>query len=217
MNFTLRTRLQGALAAAGTERFASTADVRAQAPTLHAIPSTGERLPVIGIGANAYNAQSRPDMEARRAVLREFPDQGGRVVDTARGYGRSEAVIGRLLGELAIRGSRAVPAAAASSRSSPASRSLTRLPGSWRACSARHHSSTRQSCHWERELYPISPFFFELQLDGEPADSGARAGRHCVGCGQARAVHAVASRCGGFGRRAGAARYRKLITSGIRR
>lgn len=58
---------------------------------------------MIGIGANAYDVESPADIAARREVLREFPDLGGRVIDTARGYGRSEAVIGQLLAELGNR------------------------------------------------------------------------------------------------------------------
>jgi aryl-alcohol dehydrogenase-like predicted oxidoreductase len=47
--------------------------------------------------------ESAADIAARREVLREFPALGGRVIDTARGYGRSEAVIGQLLAELGNR------------------------------------------------------------------------------------------------------------------
>jgi len=66
-------------------------------PILRSIPSTGERLPVVGIGANAYDVDSPAAIAPLRDVLREFPTLGGRVIDTARGYGRSEAVIGELL------------------------------------------------------------------------------------------------------------------------
>ncbi len=82
---------------------AAGATIPATEPLLRAIPSTGERIPVVGIGANAYDVESPADIAARREVLREFPALGGRVVDTARGYGRSEAVIGQLLAELGNR------------------------------------------------------------------------------------------------------------------
>ena len=102
MRITRRTALQGALAAAGAwrESFAAQA---ALPPIIRAIPSTGERIPVVGIGANAYDVESAADIAARREVLRAFPSLGGRVIDTARGYGRSEAVIGQLLAELGNR------------------------------------------------------------------------------------------------------------------
>jgi aryl-alcohol dehydrogenase-like predicted oxidoreductase len=102
MTITRRTALQGALAVAGAWRAAVAAQV-AGAPIFRTIPSTGERIPVVGIGANAYDVESGTDIAARREVLREFPALGGRVIDTARGYGRSEAVIGQLLAELGNR------------------------------------------------------------------------------------------------------------------
>jgi aryl-alcohol dehydrogenase-like predicted oxidoreductase len=65
-----------------------------------AIPSSGERLPVIGLGTNNYNVSSAEDLESRRDVLRRMPDLGGTVIDTAPAYGRSEIVLGELLAEL---------------------------------------------------------------------------------------------------------------------
>jgi aryl-alcohol dehydrogenase-like predicted oxidoreductase len=67
------------------------------------IPATGERLPVIGLGTNAYSVTSAEDLAARKEVLRRMPDLGGTVVDTAPGYGRSEEVIGQLVAELGNR------------------------------------------------------------------------------------------------------------------
>jgi len=74
-----------------------------QAPALiqRTIPSSGERLPVVGIGT-ARNYEN-PDAEATprlREVLRQFPEMGGRVVDTAPSYGRAESVVGEMLAEL---------------------------------------------------------------------------------------------------------------------
>ena len=69
------------------------------------IPSTGEPLPVIGIGtARRYEAvTTEADRAPLRSVLRQFPALGGRVVDTAPSYGTAETVIGDLVTELAIR------------------------------------------------------------------------------------------------------------------
>ena len=106
MNVTRRTLLQTALAAAGVAgapRLVAAAESALPQPILRAIPSTGERIPVVGIGTNAYDVDSADDLAARRDVLREMPTLGGRVIDTARGYGRSEAVIGQLLAELGNR------------------------------------------------------------------------------------------------------------------
>src|SRR5690606_13395994 len=61
------------------------------------IPSSGEQLPVIGLGTNAYSATTPEQMEPLRAVLQRMPQLGGKLVDTARVYGRAEAVIGEIL------------------------------------------------------------------------------------------------------------------------
>ena len=76
---------------------------RALAPITKPIPSTGERLPVIGLGTNAYSANSAEQMAPLREVLEHMPKLGGTLIDTARVYGRSEAVIGELLEALGNR------------------------------------------------------------------------------------------------------------------
>jgi aryl-alcohol dehydrogenase-like predicted oxidoreductase len=68
-----------------------------------AIPSSGERIPVVGLGTNRYSVTSDEDLAARRDVLRRMPDLGGTVVDTAPSYGRSEEVIGQLVSEIGNR------------------------------------------------------------------------------------------------------------------
>jgi aryl-alcohol dehydrogenase-like predicted oxidoreductase len=70
---------------------------RALTPITKPIPSTGERLPVIGLGTNAYGASTPEQMAPLREVLEHMPKLGGTIIDTARVYGRSEAVIGELL------------------------------------------------------------------------------------------------------------------------
>lgn len=66
-----------------------------------AIPSTGEKLPIVGIGtARNYENPSPDALPALRDVLRQFPLLGGRVIDTAPSYGRAESVVGDLLEEL---------------------------------------------------------------------------------------------------------------------
>lgn len=68
-----------------------------------AIPSTGEKLPVVGTGTNAYGVSSPEELAVIKAVLERMPQLGGKVIDTARGYGRSEEVIGQILKELGNR------------------------------------------------------------------------------------------------------------------
>ena len=75
-------------------------------PTLitRAIPSTGERLPIVGLGSSATFAQvaRSDDVAALRAVLERMVKLGGRVFDTAPAYGASEEVAGRIAQELGI-------------------------------------------------------------------------------------------------------------------
>ena len=69
-----------------------------------AIPSTGERLPVVGLGgANTYSRVARAeDLSTIGGVLRALVDGGGSVLDTAAGYGASEEVSGRVAEEIRI-------------------------------------------------------------------------------------------------------------------
>jgi aryl-alcohol dehydrogenase-like predicted oxidoreductase len=69
-----------------------------------AIPRTGERLPVVGLGSSATFAQvaRSEDTEALRAVLKQMVELGGKVFDTAPSYGASEEVSGRMAQELGI-------------------------------------------------------------------------------------------------------------------
>src|SRR5262245_38008145 len=96
MGLSRRSVLQGALASAGAAaaRFAFAAELQ---PLVRKIPSTGESLPAVGIGTNAFDVESAADLAPLREVLRDMPSLGGRLIDTARGYGRSEAVLGTLI------------------------------------------------------------------------------------------------------------------------
>ena len=67
-----------------------------------AIPSTGEKLPIVGLGSSATfrSVAGGDDVSALREVLRVLFDNGGSVFDTAPAYGESEEVAGRLVQEL---------------------------------------------------------------------------------------------------------------------
>ncbi|HUH59638.1 MAG TPA: aldo/keto reductase [Candidimonas sp.] len=68
------------------------------------IPSSGERLPVVGLGSSATfsSAADRQDTERLEQVFRAFVGHGGSVFDTAPSYGGSEAVAGKIVGDLGI-------------------------------------------------------------------------------------------------------------------
>lgn len=69
------------------------------------IPSSGEELPVIGIGTwKTFDVGSAAaDRTPLEEVLREFVSLGGRVIDSSPMYGRSETVVGDLAAKLGIR------------------------------------------------------------------------------------------------------------------
>ncbi len=67
-----------------------------------AIPSSGEKLPLVGLGSSATfrRVAGGDDVSALREVLRVLFENGGSVFDTAPSYGESEQVAGRLVQEL---------------------------------------------------------------------------------------------------------------------
>jgi aryl-alcohol dehydrogenase-like predicted oxidoreductase len=68
------------------------------------IPSTGERIPVIGLGsANTFSNVARtPEVAALKDVIKTLVERGGKVLDTAPSYGTSELVAGDLANELGL-------------------------------------------------------------------------------------------------------------------
>jgi len=97
--------LQQAAGAAGVLALGPQA-VLAQSASLltRAIPKTGERLPLVGLGSSATFAQvaRSDDVAALRAVLEQMVKLGGTVFDTAPAYGAAEEVAGRIAQELGI-------------------------------------------------------------------------------------------------------------------
>lgn len=71
-----------------------------------AIPSTGELLPIVGLGSSATFRQvaDRADISALRSVFRTMVERGGKVFDTAPSYGASEDVAGRIAQEEKLTG-----------------------------------------------------------------------------------------------------------------
>ena len=69
------------------------------------IPSSGERVPVVGLGARNYRLGEgwAQDTTEFRRTLQTFHELGGRVLDTAPNYGASETIVGDLLADLGIR------------------------------------------------------------------------------------------------------------------
>ena len=93
------------LARAGLLALAPRTLLASPAPLItRVIPSTGERLPIVGLGSSAtFSRVARSDdVSALRAVLGTMVERGGTVLDTAPAYGASEEVAGRIAQELGI-------------------------------------------------------------------------------------------------------------------
>jgi len=71
--------------------------------TTRPIPSSGERLPVVGIGTNRYRTGPESEIAPLRETLKTFAAAGGKVIDTAPIYSSSEVVLGELIAGLGIR------------------------------------------------------------------------------------------------------------------
>ena len=73
-------------------------------PRTNPIPSTGERVPVVGLGsARTFSVRGGGgEVAALREVLRLFHERGGRVFDTAPTYGGAESLSGQLARELGV-------------------------------------------------------------------------------------------------------------------
>ena len=65
------------------------------------IPSTGERIPAIGMGTSgSFEVDpGTPEYEALKGVLKTFFEGGGRLIDTSPNYGQAEDVLGALMAE----------------------------------------------------------------------------------------------------------------------
>ena len=64
------------------------------------IPSSGERIPAIGLGTDSFREGVRDEI---RAELKRMSELSGTVIDTAAAYGDSEALIGQALESLGTR------------------------------------------------------------------------------------------------------------------
>jgi aryl-alcohol dehydrogenase-like predicted oxidoreductase len=69
-----------------------------------AIPSSGERLPPVGLGtAYVFDDDDERTRQAAAQVVRTLIEAGGRVVDTASSYGEAESVLGDVIARAALR------------------------------------------------------------------------------------------------------------------
>ena len=100
-----RTLLKALIAFGSTPPLAAQVAPRSQASEMRTkkIPSSGEALPVIGLGTWQSFDVPHEGRVTLEAVLREFVALGGSVIDSSPMYGRSEEVAGDLIAKLGVR------------------------------------------------------------------------------------------------------------------
>ncbi|MEO5719014.1 MAG: aldo/keto reductase [Chthoniobacterales bacterium] len=100
-------RLIGGAAAAASLWPISSGATENAVQLLRAIPSSGEKIPAVGLGTSqTFDVGKSPNERGPlREVLRRFVQLGGKVVDTSPMYGRAEEVVGDLTRELKLRDS----------------------------------------------------------------------------------------------------------------
>ena len=98
-------RLAAGLGAAGLLPRLARAQGAAAPVVTRAIPSSGERLPAVGLGtARVFDVGDDPAKRTALAeVLRSLVAGGGTLIDTASSYGSSEAVVGDLVAKAGLR------------------------------------------------------------------------------------------------------------------
>src|ERR1700730_4988193 len=88
---------------------ASPAETRSEPSSMlsRAIPSSGEKLPIIGLGTwQAFDVDlNSPERKQLEEVLSLFVKRGGKLIDSSPMYGRSEEVIGDISAKLGLRDS----------------------------------------------------------------------------------------------------------------
>ena len=90
--------------ATGAAVLAPPALAQSDALLTRAIPSSGERLPAVGLGtASIFNTNDEATRQKAAAVLQALIAGGGRLVDTSSVYGDAEAVLGDVMAPAGLR------------------------------------------------------------------------------------------------------------------
>jgi aryl-alcohol dehydrogenase-like predicted oxidoreductase len=93
-----------ALAAAALLSRPAFSQNNAAPPIARAIPSTGERLPSVGLGtASVFDNDDERTRRAAAEVIRVLVDAGGRLIDTASSYRDAESVLGNVIAAAGLR------------------------------------------------------------------------------------------------------------------
>jgi len=97
--------LAGGLGAATVLPPLAAAQTSSESLITKAIPSSGERVPTVGLGtARVFDVGADPVKLAELAqVVRNLVAGGGKIIDTASSYGSAESVVGELVAQAGLR------------------------------------------------------------------------------------------------------------------
>jgi aryl-alcohol dehydrogenase-like predicted oxidoreductase len=126
----IRITRRGFAALAGATVLARKASAQNDAAPLieRAIPSSGERLPAVGLGtAQIFDSNDERTQRAAAQVIGTLVEDGGRVVDTASSYGEAESVLGNAIARAALRDKLFIATKLEEPDAAELKRSLTRL------------------------------------------------------------------------------------------
>ncbi len=114
--------------ATGAAVLAPPALAQSDALLMRAIPSSGERLPAVGLGtAQVFNTNDEATRQKAAAVLQALIAGGGRLVDTSSVYGDAEAVLGDVIADGGLRGKLFIATKLEAPDAAELKRSLARL------------------------------------------------------------------------------------------
>ena len=93
-----------------------------------AIPSSGERLPAVGLGtAQVFETDDAATRASAAAVIEALSANGGKLIDTASTYGDAESVLGEVIASAGSRGKYVIATKLEAPDEAELKRSLTRL------------------------------------------------------------------------------------------
>jgi aryl-alcohol dehydrogenase-like predicted oxidoreductase len=123
------TRRDFAAALAGGFLVSSKATAQTETPLLtRAIPGSGERIPVVGLGTAAvFDEDDETTRRKADAVVQALVKNGGRLIDTASTYGDAESVLGKVIATAGLRDKVFIATKLESPDTEELKRSLTRL------------------------------------------------------------------------------------------
>ncbi|SHJ22356.1 Predicted oxidoreductase [Bradyrhizobium lablabi] len=123
------TRRDFAAALAGGFLVSSKATAQTETPLLtRAIPGSGERIPVVGLGTAAvFDEDDETTRRKADAVVQALVKNGGRLIDTASTYGDAESVLGKVMATAGLRDKVFIATKLESPDTEELKRSLTRL------------------------------------------------------------------------------------------